>query len=47
LAGARHYGIERRDDFWNAVGEFLRELEPTRPQNNVHTASTELPPKNE
>jgi Dipeptidyl aminopeptidases/acylaminoacyl-peptidases len=28
LAGARHYGIERRPDFWNAVGEFLRELEP-------------------
>ena len=29
LAGARHYGLERRADFWNAVGEFLRELEPT------------------
>ena len=28
LAGARHYGIERRPDFWNAVGEFLRELDP-------------------
>ena len=27
LAGARHYGIERRADFWNAVGEFLREFE--------------------
>ena len=27
LPGARHYGIERRDEFWNAVGEFLRELE--------------------
>jgi len=27
LAGARHYGIERRDEFWRAVGEFLRELE--------------------
>jgi hypothetical protein len=23
LAGARHYGIERRDEFWYAVGEFL------------------------
>jgi pimeloyl-ACP methyl ester carboxylesterase len=28
LAGARHYGLERRTDFWNAVREFLRELEP-------------------
>jgi len=34
LAGARHYGIERRDEFWRAVGEFLRELEraPTTPR---------------
>jgi hypothetical protein len=29
LAGARHYGIERRDEFWRAVGEFLRQLERT------------------
>jgi len=28
LAGARHYGIERRADFWDAVREFLDELEP-------------------
>lgn len=27
LAGARHYGIERRDEFWHAVGEFLKELD--------------------
>ena len=27
LKGARHYGIERRDEFWNAVRDFLRELE--------------------
>ncbi len=27
IAGARHYGIERRDEFWNAVTEFLRKLE--------------------
>lgn len=32
LADARHYGIERRDDFWSAVAEFLRELESTAPQ---------------
>jgi uncharacterized protein len=31
LAGARHYGIERRPDFWHAIGEFLRELEPASP----------------
>ena len=31
LAGAGHYGIERRDDFWNAVGDFLREIESLRP----------------
>ena len=28
LPSARHYGIERRADFWNAVGDFLGELEP-------------------
>lgn len=28
LAHARHYGIERRAEFWRAVGEFLRELKP-------------------
>jgi hypothetical protein len=27
IAGARHYGIERRDEFWNAVAEFLGDLE--------------------
>jgi pimeloyl-ACP methyl ester carboxylesterase len=27
LAGARHYGIERREEFWNAVEEFLHEIE--------------------
>lgn len=27
LSGARHYGIERRDEFWNAIGDFLREVE--------------------
>lgn len=27
LAGARHYGIERREEFWNSIGEFLREIE--------------------
>ena len=34
IAGARHYGIERRDEFWTAVFEFLRDLEsgPARHQ---------------
>jgi hypothetical protein len=34
LAGARHYGIERRDEFWKAVGEFLREIELMPPRRN-------------
>lgn len=34
LAGARHYGIERRDEFWKAAGEFLREIELTPPHWN-------------
>jgi hypothetical protein len=29
LAGARHYGIERREEFWSAVAGFLHELEST------------------
>jgi len=33
LAGARHYGIERSDEFWNAVGEFLRQIE-SAPRHN-------------
>jgi len=35
LAGARHYGIERREEFWNAVAEFLREIESTPPRLKV------------
>jgi hypothetical protein len=27
LTGARHYGIERRQEFWSAVADFLREIE--------------------
>jgi uncharacterized protein len=38
LAGARHYGIERRDEFWNAVGEFLREIESTSPGLNGYAS---------
>jgi pimeloyl-ACP methyl ester carboxylesterase len=46
LTGARHYGIERRDDFWNAVGEFLRECESALPQQNIHAVDAGGAPKN-
>jgi uncharacterized protein len=36
LEGARHYGIERRTEFWNAVGEFLRQVDSTPPRQNVY-----------
>ena len=36
LEGARHYGIERRPEFWNAVGEFLRQIESSPPRQNVY-----------
>ncbi len=26
LRGASHFGIERRDDFWRSVGDYLRSL---------------------
>ncbi|MGZ9186442.1 MAG: alpha/beta hydrolase [Candidatus Binatia bacterium] len=29
VTGARHYGIERRQEFWSAVAAFLREIEST------------------
>jgi uncharacterized protein len=38
LTGARHYGIERRTEFWNAVGEFLREIESTPPRLNGYAS---------
>jgi hypothetical protein len=41
LSGARHYGIERRDEYWNAVGEFLRELESEPPRYNGHAVKIE------
>lgn len=31
LAHARHYGIERRDEFWRAVSDFLQELDSAHP----------------
>lgn len=43
LKGARHYGIERREEFWRAVGDFLREIEST-PSPNGHTVKVESRP---
>lgn len=37
LAGARHYGIERRAEFWNAVGEFLKQLGNASPGERQNT----------
>jgi pimeloyl-ACP methyl ester carboxylesterase len=42
LPGARHYGVERREDFWLAVGEFLGEIENKPPQQNVHATEAVL-----
>lgn len=36
LEGARHYGIERSNEFWNAVGEFLRQIESTPPGHKAY-----------
>jgi uncharacterized protein len=40
LTNARHYGIERRAEFWNAVGEFLGEIESTPARLNGHPLET-------
>jgi pimeloyl-ACP methyl ester carboxylesterase len=34
LTGARHYGIERRDEFWKAVGEFLGAIDSAGSRSN-------------
>lgn len=46
LAGARHYGIERRREFWSAVTEFLQEIDSAPSQrkltlDNEHAAVTD------
>lgn len=43
LKGARHYGIERRAEFWKALGEFLREIDST-PRLNGHAVKVESQP---
>jgi pimeloyl-ACP methyl ester carboxylesterase len=44
LTGARHYGIERRAEFWNAVSEFLGEIESTSPSLNGHALEAKSRP---
>ena len=39
LTGARHYGIERRREFWSAVAEFLREIESTPKRLDGHAGA--------
>jgi len=43
VAGARHYGIERRPELWSAVAEFLREIEshPSRPDGYAGQLGTQ------
>ena len=36
LEGARHYGIEGRAEFWNAVGQFLRQIDSSPPRQQVY-----------
>jgi hypothetical protein len=43
LADARHYGIERRADFWSAVAVFLRGIDSGSPRMNGQTAKVESP----
>jgi pimeloyl-ACP methyl ester carboxylesterase len=40
LTGARHYGIERREEFWHAVEEFLREIELKPQPHNGYVMDT-------
>lgn len=44
LAGARHYGIERRDEFWTAVAEFLREIESGAPSRDGYAGRIDSQP---
>lgn len=37
LAGARHYGIERRPEFWSAVTDFLNAIEPATSRRDDYT----------
>jgi len=46
LPGARHYGIERREEFWKAVGEFLRDIERALPGRNIYVVESGSRPNN-
>ena len=40
LEGARHYGIERRAEFWNAVGEFLHQIESMPSRQEIYAVES-------
>jgi uncharacterized protein len=46
LAGARHYGIERRQEFWSAVEDFLRKIDAGPQPLNAHVAGAASSPHN-
>ncbi len=43
LADARHYGIERRAEFWNAVEKFLRDIESIPGHHNGYVMESASP----
>jgi hypothetical protein len=44
LAGARHYGIERRHEFWNAVTNFLSAIAPDTSRHDDYVGQLRVPP---
>jgi pimeloyl-ACP methyl ester carboxylesterase len=44
LAGARHYGVERRQELWNAVAEFLRDIESTPARRDAYAGQLPAQP---
>jgi pimeloyl-ACP methyl ester carboxylesterase len=44
LAGARHYGIERREEFWSAVAEFLHGLDSAPSRDQDYAGAIEAQP---
>jgi pimeloyl-ACP methyl ester carboxylesterase len=44
LAGARHYGIERRQEFWNAVTEFLSAIDSPSSGHEGYAGQLGAPP---
>ena len=44
LEGAPHYGVERRSEFWNSIGVFLREIDALRPPADSYVLDTTMSP---